>query len=50
MHLQVHGDRSGFNVRAAAIVVRDARLLLHWKDQEGMWTVPGGRVGRLGLS
>ena len=44
MDLQLARDGSGFNVRAAGVAVRDGRLLLHWKDFEGMWTVPGGRV------
>jgi ADP-ribose pyrophosphatase YjhB (NUDIX family) len=44
MHLQVQLDGRGFNVRAAGVVVRDGRLLLHWKDHEAMWTLPGGRV------
>ena len=44
MRLQCEKDGNGFNVRAAGVVIRDRRLLLHWKDHESMWTLPGGRV------
>jgi ADP-ribose pyrophosphatase YjhB (NUDIX family) len=36
-----------FNFRAAAVIVRDGRVLLHRADYEDFWSLPGGRVEML---
>jgi len=33
-----------FNLRAAAIVLSDAKILLHRLAQDNYWSLPGGRV------
>lgn len=40
--LQTLGDRSGFKLRSAAVIVRDGRLLLHRATDQDVWYLPGG--------
>jgi len=42
MLLQTLGDRTGFKLRSAAILVRDGRLLLHRGTDQDVWYLPGG--------
>lgn len=42
MLIQVLGDRSGFKVRAAAVIVRDGRVLMHRAIGQDGWYLPGG--------
>lgn len=37
-------DRVKFQLRAAAIVIEDAFVLLHRIETDGFWALPGGRV------
>jgi len=40
--LQTLGDRSGFKLRSAAVIVRDERLLVHRGTDQDVWYLPGG--------
>jgi 8-oxo-dGTP pyrophosphatase MutT (NUDIX family) len=42
MNLEVLGDGTGFKVRAAAVIVRGDRVLMHRKRDEDRWYLPGG--------
>jgi ADP-ribose pyrophosphatase YjhB (NUDIX family) len=44
MELEIQDAKRGFKVRAAAIVVRDGRLLLHSMPGRDYWMAPGGGV------
>ena len=37
-------DSHRFDLRAAAIVIRGERVLLHRRDGDSFWALPGGRV------
>lgn len=49
MHLQVLNDDAAFKVRAAALIVRDGRVLLNHVQSGGAWMLPGG-TGEFGES
>lgn len=42
MHLEVVRDASAFKVRAAALIVRDGRVLLNRLRGDETWMLPGG--------
>jgi len=42
VHLEVVGDASAFKVRAAALIVRDGRVLLNRLRGDDTWMLPGG--------
>jgi 8-oxo-dGTP pyrophosphatase MutT (NUDIX family) len=42
MHLEVLDGGSAFKVRAAALIVRDGRVLLNRRGDADLWMLPGG--------
>jgi 8-oxo-dGTP pyrophosphatase MutT (NUDIX family) len=42
MHLEIVSDSSAFKVRAAALIVRDGRVLLNHVQSGACWMLPGG--------
>jgi 8-oxo-dGTP pyrophosphatase MutT (NUDIX family) len=49
MHLEIVSDASAFKVRAAALIVRDGRVLLNRTQRSDAWMLPGG-TGEFGES
>lgn len=49
MHLEVLRDDAAFKVRAAALIVRDGRVLLNGLSSVDVWMLPGG-TGEFGES